>query len=62
MSPIKALEILETIYTVKLTDEKTPASMTKAVPLTKEQEEIYKVLKFVVMKIGVSSGDLYYEY
>ena len=44
MSPIKALETLETIYKVKLTDEKASASVTKTVPLTKEQEEIYKAL------------------
>ena len=47
MSPIKALESLETIYTVKLTDEKAHASTTKTVPLTKEQEEIYKALNLL---------------
>jgi hypothetical protein len=43
-SPVKVLETLETIYTVKLTDEKASASMAKTVPLTKEQEEIYTAL------------------
>jgi transposase len=43
-SPVKVLETLETIYTVKLTDEKASVSMTKTVPLTKEQEEIYTAL------------------
>jgi len=47
MSPVKALEMLETIYTVKLTDEKASASTTKTVPLTKEQEEIYTALKLL---------------
>jgi hypothetical protein len=32
MSPVKALENLETIYTVKLTDEKAQASTTKTAP------------------------------
>jgi transposase len=44
MSPVKALESLETIYKVKLTDKKASASMMKTVPLTKEQEAIYKAL------------------
>jgi hypothetical protein len=43
-SPVIVLETLETIYTVKLTDEKASASMAKTVPLTKEQEEIYTAL------------------
>lgn len=47
MSPIKALEALETIYRVKLTDEKASKSTTKTVPLTKEQEEIYKALNLL---------------
>ncbi|MBU7029845.1 MAG: transposase [Theionarchaea archaeon] len=47
MSPVKALENLETIYTVKLTDEKASASTTKTVPLTKEQEAIYKALNLL---------------
>jgi len=52
MSPIKALESLETIYTVRLTDEKAHASTTKIVPLTKEQEEIYKALNLLSWKQG----------
>lgn len=47
MSPVKALESLETIYTVTLTDKKAHASMTKTVPLTKEQEAIYKALNLL---------------
>jgi transposase len=46
-SPVKVLETLETIYSVKLTDEKASASMTKTVPLTKEQEEIYTALNLL---------------
>jgi hypothetical protein len=44
MSPVKALQKLETIYSVKLTDEKARASTMKTVPLTKEQEKIYEAL------------------
>lgn len=47
MSPVKALESLETIYTVKLTDEKALATITKTVPLTKKQEAIYKALNLL---------------
>ena len=47
MSPVKALESLETIYTVKLTDEKALASITKTVPLTRKQEAIYKALNLL---------------
>jgi hypothetical protein len=47
MSPVKALESLETIYMVKLTDEKASASVTKTVPLTKEQEALYKALNLL---------------
>ncbi|MBU7011728.1 MAG: hypothetical protein HXS46_13655, partial [Theionarchaea archaeon] len=47
MSPVKALESLETIYTVKLTDEKASASITKTVPLTRKQEAIYKALNLL---------------
>ena len=46
-SPIKALEQLETIYNVKLTDKKTHVSTTRTVPLTKKQEEIYKALNLL---------------
>jgi hypothetical protein len=53
MSPVKALQKLETIYSVKLTDEKASASTMKTVPLTKEQEKIYEALD--VIKLGVSS-------
>ena len=35
---------LETIYTVNLTDKKTGMSTTRTIPLTKEQEKIYKAL------------------
>jgi len=59
---IKALKTLETIYTVRLTDKKAFGSMKKTIPLAKEQEEIHKSLKSVVMKTGVNSGNLYYEY
>jgi hypothetical protein len=44
LSPIKALELLETIYTVELTDTHTEMSTKRTVPLTKEQEDIYKAL------------------
>jgi len=44
MSPVKALELLETIYTVELTDSETQMSVNRTVPLTKEQEDIYKAL------------------
>jgi hypothetical protein len=44
LSPIKALELLETIYTVELTDTHTEMSTKRTVPLTKEQEGIYKAL------------------
>ena len=47
LSPVKALEQLETIYTVKLTDKKTEMSTTRTVPLTKEQEAIYKALNLL---------------
>ncbi len=47
MSPVKALETLETIYKVKLTDEKASHSVFKTVPLTKEQEKIYKALNLL---------------
>jgi hypothetical protein len=38
---------LETIYKVKLTDEKASHSVFKTVPLTKEQEKIYKALNLL---------------
>jgi hypothetical protein len=44
VSPVKALELLETIYTVELTDSETQMSAKRTVPLTKEQEDIYKAL------------------
>jgi len=44
LSPVKALQELETIYTVELTDTKTKLSTSRTVPLTKEQEKIYKAL------------------
>jgi len=44
LSPMKALQELEAIYTVELTDTKTKLSTSRAVPLTKEQEKIYKAL------------------
>jgi hypothetical protein len=47
MSPVKALQKLETIYSVKLTDEKAGASTMKTVPLTKEQEKIYEALNLL---------------
>lgn len=47
MSASKALQQLETIYTVKLTDKKTGMSTTRTVPLTKEQEKIYKALNLL---------------
>ncbi len=47
MSPIKALEELETIYSVELTDTKTCMSTTRTVPLTKEHEAIYTALKLL---------------
>jgi hypothetical protein len=53
MSHIKALQKLETIYSVKLTDEKAGISTMKIVPLTKEQEKIYEALD--VIKLGVIS-------
>jgi len=46
-SPVKALEQLENIYTVTLTDKKTHVSTTRTVPLTKEQEAIYKALNLL---------------
>ena len=46
-SPAKALEQLENIYTVILTDKKTHVSTTRTVPLTKEQEAIYKALNLL---------------
>jgi transposase len=47
LSPVKALEQLETIYNVKLTDTKTGMSTTKTVPLTEEQERIYRALNLL---------------
>lgn len=47
MSPVKALETLEPIYKVRLTDEKASQSVTKTVPLTKEQEKIYRALNLL---------------
>jgi len=47
LSPVKALEQLETIYNVKLTDKKTGMSTTKTVPLTEEQEKIYRALNLL---------------
>jgi transposase len=44
LSPVKALQELETIYTVNLTDKKTHMTTTRTVPLTKEQEKIYRAL------------------
>lgn len=46
-SPVKVLEELETIYSVKLTDKKTGMSTTKTVPLTEEQEKIYRALNLL---------------
>jgi transposase len=47
LSPVKALEQLETIYTVRLTDKKTHLSTTRTVPLTEEQEKIYRALNLL---------------
>ena len=47
VSPVKALEQLETIYTVRLTDKKTQLSTTRTVALTEEQEKIYRALNLL---------------
>jgi transposase len=47
LGPVKALEQLETIYTVRLTDKKTHLSTTRTVPLTEEQEKIYRALNLL---------------
>ena len=47
LTPVKALQELETIYTVNLIDKKTHMSTTRTVPLTKEQEKIYKALNLL---------------
>jgi transposase len=47
ISAVKALQQLETIYTVSLIDKETGMSTTRTVPLTKEQEKIYKALKLL---------------
>jgi transposase len=47
MSPVKALEELETVYNVEITDKKTGMSTTRTVSLTEEQEAIYKALNLL---------------
>jgi len=47
MSPVKALQELETIYSIKLTDKKTHMSTERTVPLTEKQEAIYKALNLL---------------
>jgi transposase len=47
MSPVKALQELETIYNVNLTDKKTGMSTTRTVPLTEKQKKIYRALNLL---------------
>jgi len=47
MSVRKALQNLESIYRVKLTDTHTGMSTMRTVPLTKEQEKVYEALNLL---------------
>jgi hypothetical protein len=47
MSARKALQNLESIYRVKLTDTHTGMSTMRTVPLTKEQEKVYEALNLL---------------